>query len=245
MLGLSNTLANSGKMSTPFYFSNKYSLEFDATDDLIALDSSVTAGTDSTLSIWIKRGDLAEDAYLWGEDDNAYNYVMWIAGGSSADVVIQFGTPYAVFSHADVRTALYTTNWLHIVLTRAGDDCILYVNGVLKDTLTQGDFSVATAVDTIANKPDGTKPFGGIIDEAGIWESTLDADNVTAIYNGGYPTALDEDSGDYNRSGQLVGWWRMGDGTEKGAGSTVYDMSRNSVNGTITGAAYSLGVPTR
>ena len=44
--------------------------------------------------------------------------------------------------------------------------------------------------------------------------------------------------GDFNhtnweKSGDLTLWWKMGDGTERGSGSTIYDMSTNSYNGTV------------
>ena len=34
-------------------------------------------------------------------------------------------------------------------------------------------------------------------------------------------------------SAYLKGWWRLGDGSEGGSGSTVYDMSGNGNDGTV------------
>ena len=38
---------------------------------------------------------------------------------------------------------------------------------------------------------------------------------------------------DWSQSGNLRGWWRMGDGIENGSGLTIYDMSANSNNGSM------------
>ena len=46
-----------------------------------------------------------------------------------------------------------------------------------------------------------------------MWDVSLDDAAVTAIYNSGTPIALDADDGNYDNSGDLQGWWRMGDGT--------------------------------
>ena len=78
--------------------------------------------------------------------------------------------------------------------------------------------------------------FGGLIDEVSVFNSELSASDITAIYNSGVPTDISSLS--------PVGWWRMGDGTEAGSGTTVYDMSSNSNNGTlINGPTFSTTVP--
>jgi hypothetical protein len=38
---------------------------------------------------------------------------------------------------------------------------------------------------------------------------------------------------DATKLSNCVGWWRMGAGTENGTGTTIYDMSTNSNNGTL------------
>jgi hypothetical protein len=53
--------------------------------------------------------------------------------------------------------------------------------------------------------------------------------DIVAIYNSGVPADIS--------SLNPVGWWRMGDGTEAGSGTTVYDMSSNSNNGTLNNMA--------
>ena len=74
------------------------------------------------------------------------------------------------------------------------------------------------------------------MDEFSILDSALSASQVSDIYNSGVPIDIE--------SLNPVGWWRMGDGTEAGSGTTVYDMSDNSNNATLTnGPTFSTTVP--
>ena len=63
-----------------------------------------------------------------------------------------------------------------------------------------------------------------------MYDTVLTAGQITTIYNGRAP---------YNHktgvaSANLFGWWRMGDGVENATGTTIYDASTNSNNGTMT-----------
>ena len=76
------------------------------------------------------------------------------------------------------------------------------------------------------------------MDEWGFWDDVaLDADAVTALYNSGEPIDLSADSGDYDNSGDLTHWWRMGDGDtfttiEDNEGSNDMEMT-NMTSGDI------------
>jgi len=98
-------------------------------------------------------------------------------------------------------------------------------------------FTLASGTEfRIGQRGNAAFPYAGKIDEVAIFGSTISAGDVTAIYNSGVPADL--------TSLSPVGWWRMGDGTEAGSGTTIYDMSSNSNNGTLTnGPAYSTDTP--
>ena len=135
--------------------------------------------------------------------------------------------------------------WNHFVITWhvANESRILYTNATTDVDGTKTDAFVFDA-----DKDDiragmygaGAGFFTGLMDEIGIWNKQLDADAVTAIYNSGKPIALDADSGNYDNSDDLVGWWRF----EEGSGTSVADSSTNSNAGTISGSAsWSTDVP--
>lgn len=76
----------------------------------------------------------------------------------------------------------------------------------------------------------------GDIDEVAFWNVELDSDNAIQLYNsfgGEKPFDLSSDSGDYNQSANLQGWWRF----EEGSGSTASDETGNS-DGTISAAQF-------
>ena len=85
------------------------------------------------------------------------------------------------------------------------------------------------------------------MDEAAIFNTKLSAAQISNIYKGeesggsGGTNGVPGDLSTFNP----VAWWRMGDGTEAGSGTTVFDMSTNSNNGTLTnGPTFSTNVPT-
>ena len=65
------------------------------------------------------------------------------------------------------------------------------------------------------------------------WDTELDADAVTAIYNNGAPMDLTSDSGNYDNSSDLIGYWQWEDtigggvGASTGPGGGVADMYIN------------------
>ena len=85
---------------------------------------------------------------------------------------------------------------------------------------------------------------GSMISELRWWDSKLSDAEVAALSTEGtvnlgkqptlqefYPIDPSEDSGDYVSSADLFGWWRFGDGTENGSGTTIYNMAEGYDSG--------------
>ncbi len=80
----------------------------------------------------------------------------------------------------------------------------------------------------------GSNEFEGQISEVAIWNAELKAAEVTSLYGNGAPSFnLNYNSGSYDSSSDLVGYWRMGDGVND-AHPTIYDQSSNTNNATMT-----------
>ena len=66
-----------------------------------------------------------------------------------------------------------------------------------------------------------------------MWDKILDLDAIKEMFDAvdvnGITLDLTEDSGDYDYSDDLVGYWKM----EEGTGTTVEDLSDNSNTGTL------------
>ena len=142
-------------------------------------------------------------------------------------------------THTDTTPAtaneFNNNQWHHFVAVFENNTSrILYVNGVSRSTnTTDVDFIAATDSFVIGANNDNnsiSKEFEGKISEVALYSSALSASQVKTIYNGREPYNHKEGIA----SGSLEAWWRMGDGTENASGTTIYDMSVNSNNGTFS-----------
>lgn len=225
-----------GGGGTPF--TNQYSVSFDGTDDYITIPhNSVFNITGSiTISAWFKL-------------DSNTKYMSFLTKRASGAIAFQFyntltgggfdgnlrfapgdGSAYAGSSQ------IPTGSWNHGAIVVDNNSYTFYLNGsadgtgsLTLNTTNSADLTIGRLGDT-ANYGDGK------VDEVAIFNSALSSSDITAIYNSGAPADISSLS--------PVGWWRMGDGTEAGSGTTVYDMSSNSNNGTLTnGPTFSTDVP--
>ena len=226
-LGLGSSLSRGGVLSG---FENKYSLEFDGTDDYVdcgsdsSLDNIFNGG--GTVSAWIYPESIGEtEARLLDKRTNGTGWTLHLLSGEPG-----VGCALKLFHNYDGDDGTYTTTnrditynqWTHVAIVYdtsgygASYQAIIYINGSsVALTIVNSTGTVDTDAPNallIGNTGDQGRTFDGLIDEVAIWDVALDADAVSAIYNSGTPIALDADSGDYDNSGDLQGWWRMGDG---------------------------------
>ena len=138
----------------------------------------------------------------------------------------------------------------------------IYINGVNKTLTYSQTIPSATSDDSTygsnslsigRNEENLSGIFDGEIDEFGLWNVALGATAISDIYNDGKPHNLTKPIGagvsNYNTTNattDLQVYYRMGDGTEAGAGTTIYDMSANSNNASmvnLTVSDYNSNVP--
>ena len=252
-LGLGSSLTRGGVLSG---FENKYSLDFDGGDDhlLIAATNDLSFGDGSidsafTVAAWVYMDDatafriVSKDGGVVGskreyefmtetDHDNLYMFLRDETAGAWAYV------------RTDSTITSYEGSWVHLATTydggggeNAADGIKIYINGdpaILDTPVTNegyiamenngGDFYIGRKVQYYAN---------GKFDEVAVWDAELDAAAVDAIHNSGTPIALDADSGNYDNSGNLVGWWRMGDGTLDDGNIAGNGLIADQVNPTL------------
>ena len=237
-------------------FRDDFSVAFDGSNDHIdcgdVSDWDFSNGSASIFSVsaWFRSADGSPGSndtivskYNTGDnqrewrvsvDDSARIKVFTSDNGTATD------SAYTSFTVTD-------TNWHHVVFTydgsvaTAGLRTTLYVDGVNHGiTIAGGTF---TAILHEGNKPltigsftsggSSAENWNGSISEVAIYNSALSASQVKTLYNGREPYNHKEGIA----SGNLKAWWRMGDGLENHSGTTIYDMSNNSNNGTMTNMA--------
>lgn len=232
MIGLGGSLTSGVPES-------KYSANFDGANDYIDTGqtfNSVLVG-DYSISFWIKPNDGQSSHMIFGSDNTASN-----SGAGRFEIYFQLqgsGYPRLVMnSHGTV--GIWNTegnggfqysngaqnSWTHFVVTgdlQASGESIfkVYVNGIDR-TNQQSDMTSSqhqqyantyNLVIGATNVEDTIQGFyNGGIDEFAIFNTVLDSDAVTAIYNGGSPLNLTFNQGNYDNSSALQAYYRMGNG---------------------------------
>ena len=129
--------------------------------------------------------------------------------------------------------------WYHVVLTFNGTNLILYVNGDEKDTYSNSSLSTTdqSGVLSIGRRHDtGSLYFNGKIDEVALWNTSLSANAVTALYNSGSSLSASTNSGNYTSSGNLVFYLQMQQNLEDSENSynfTGINISSSNYENTI------------
>ena len=239
------TLTNGPTFSSavPPGYSNQ-AVDFDGANDQCNIDlTGLSGATKATFSLWYNKDTSTSYANAFGAGTLSPN--LNFVGLDIGSTAIRF---YCYQTDSPVSTTTLTASiaqdlgaWHHVVAVYDAsitNKLTLYYDGSSVAIGTSGPTSLNAY--SVANGAIGVflanSWFPGLLDVAAVWDSALSASDVTAIYNSGVPADL--------TSLSPTGWWRMGDGTEDGSGTTIYDMSSNSNNGTlVNGPTYSTDTP--
>jgi hypothetical protein len=262
--GDDGTLANA-TFSTSVPEEAEYSVSFDGTNDSISVSSALTYITENaafSLSFWMNPSGYGSNgtyANVLGfkSDYDSKNFAINFNDDDTGYQGLSFGiTNYATpgisakYHTSGILGDSLLNKWSQVVITYNGSGLAtignwkLYIDGSSTTIAgASGWYDSGTLENTIGNYRG--YHWEGLIDELAFWDATLSADDADSIYNSGSPNDLDlAASYDTDRTSNLIGWWRMGDGTEAGTGTTVYDMSDNNNEGTLNnGATFSTDAP--
>ena len=110
--------------------------------------------------------------------------------------------------------AVIDDSWNHIAYTRSESTGTLYLNGVSQGThsanysfSSDDKWSLGQEFDSWGTSV--TNEYAGQLDEVAIWDAALSAADVEALYNSGSGLDAATNSGDYDNSGDLVGYWNL------------------------------------
>ena len=252
MLGIGNSLIYSSVISDKIYVNSASidfngTDEYAEASNYTALSPGAGGATGYSVSIWVYSqhsavGDMKQDRIIGKVGPAGDEWVMTIDGGGRARFFLYFDNDTNNRYRIHVNSALSSVNtWYHLVFTwdatKDTDDATavtMYVNGTKSNsasgaTVTVGDSDSETVTASsqkleIARSNDGNSGhyWNGLIDEISIFNITLDEDAVTQIYNSGTPIDMTVDTGNYDNSSNLVGYWRMG---EDDSGTTITNLS--------------------
>lgn len=238
MIGVGTTifLVNPQTFGTPF--TNEKSLLFDGVNEYVdcGVVSALNATQNLSISCWVKINSSTAEQFI-GTFTGAGN-AIWIrhdVAGNSWRGSVQNGSA----SYSDFGSTINTSQWYHVVMVYDGtqgtatDRVKIYVDGSsLTRTGGSGTLPTITLTATkgfdLGGLSDGSVFSNCNIDEVSIFDYSLDATQVSDIYNSGTPTDLDNTSG----VTAPVHWWRMGDGDTH---PTITDVGTTGGNdGTMT-----------
>ena len=232
-------------------FRDEYSLEFDGTNDYVELASPFesTFGASFSVSCWFKADDglplSGTSEAIFGARDGDSRVYLYIEDSGKIFVIYDVEGTSINAQSASAELTDGQQPWKHLVLVidDTANQISIYLDNklvTLDDGDNDGDIG-STDLSTYAstrnmfigsasNNGSRNLDFAGKISEWVLYSTALTASQVATLYNGREPYNHKEGIA----TGNLVGWWRMGDGTERSSGTTIYDMSANSNNGTMT-----------
>ncbi|MFZ2970230.1 MAG: LamG domain-containing protein, partial [Minisyncoccia bacterium] len=202
-------------------------INFDGINDYVNSNSSVSAASAFSYSLWFKSSDgsFAADEYLFSQGTNDPSVYL-----ESTDNKVK-----VMADGADKISSVKTVNnaqWRHLEITADGTNLKLYLDGSLESSTAYTGSSAAGILYVASNATPGSY-FGGIIDDVRVYNYARTQDEILSDYNSGKAAHLGKDS---QRDDGLVGYWNM----EEGKGQTISDRSGNGNNGTL-GANTSVG----
>jgi len=225
-------------------------LSFDGDND------RVNCGTDASLNLqsisveawiktkntWVEEGDPIQNAvivqksiaqagqrcFIFALNDNlSNNKLAGFRARVSSDGTFTTTTEKQYYSK---NIIVQNNEWHHVAFTFHNNSLKLYHNGVelpgdnIDKIRDANVFTINQSPDTPVEISTATQSYDGLIDEVRIWNHARTADQIKRYMN----TRL------YGTETGLVAYYPMNEGT----GSTAFDKSTNSNDGTITGASW-------
>lgn len=190
--------------------------DFELADaDVLYITDASQSGLDVTgdfsISAWINiesaPGSGVEFDIVSKHDNGAANQRSFIASyenvsGNGFRFRVSSSGTSGTQSTAKWLQTLTTATWYHVVFAySAAGNVSLYVNGSLVSNVTGQRTSVfnGTAPFTVGARGNGGSTFAahfdGLIDEVGIWGRTLDATDVSDLYNAGAGLSYEDITG--------------------------------------------------
>ena len=210
-----------------------YALNFDGTNDYVSIpDDPFSNNNTFTIQAWVKPEAAGDNAYhgFLGWQTGGRKPSLWVSPTGDLHYDSYKGNTRFSGIISDGNNRFFTTGqWVHVVWTNDGSNYKIYKNGSLVATETAPDtFNASDDYGYQIGKVDNY--FEGQIDEVAIWDVALSINDINALYNSGFGLKSSANSGNYDNSGDLVGYWKFNEGN----GSTLTDNTSNSNNGSLT-----------
>ena len=212
---------------------SSHSFHLDGVNDYVDLGTTISALRPTgafSISLWAQWDSVSGLRGLWTCGTNT-GHMIWTNGTSLQFYIYTSGGWVAATSSVTIATG----QWYHIGCTWNGSTSTIYVDGSSTGTASPSDITyAATTYHNIGRYI--SNEFNGQIDEVSFFDTALDASTITSIYNSGEPNNLTlaasyTAGGGTDKSGDLQGYWRMGEGITNWNGTNwqLPDYSKNTL----------------
>jgi hypothetical protein len=198
-------------------FSNTLSTYFDGVSDRVEINNTLTNGyAELSVSTWVKYNNNLATSNQYhpivarqGSPGNSFILQNMRSGASSngGELYFSVNTPNGNFS-AFSGVVPSQNVWYNIIGTYDGSNVKIYIDGVLKGTLSaSGNINTNFTITYLGDAGYGgySQILNGNLDEVSIYSRGLTQSEVTSIYNSGIPSNVSTIS-------DIEAYWRMGDG---------------------------------
>jgi len=182
---------------------NDSSLDFEYTDTF-------------TYSCWINATTLS-GSQMFMSNRASYGTFFYFSSANANNLRWNVANNNSKTMYREGATNLSTGTWYHVAAVFGGQALAnnhIYLNGT-EETYTgnkSDQLNSNSIIDTVnfeLGAYNGTSgPFDGYMDEVSVWNTALDASEISEIYNSGCPNDLSS----HSASANLVSWWKMGEG---------------------------------
>jgi hypothetical protein len=217
-----NTWARIALNRNPFPAINNFALQFNGSTQYVTLAGTpFNFNADFTVECWVKLSADNTNNIIFATSFDANNYAMLIARNDGNGLCFQsaVASGTATFLMGSSGTIASSEGWVHVALTRSGNNWTIYKNGVSFKTATNSGTSFATANPAIARLVLFSVFYTGYIDELRIWNYARTAsqisDNMRQVLS--------------SVEVGLTGFWRF----EEGTGGTTADSSSGGHAGSL------------
>ena len=236
-------------------FNENAFLTFDGSDDFInygTTDSTISALTSNiTISTWVKfpTASIGSSTYIFlsnTKDDHWTGFNVYKDQNDQISLLVSDGAENTNFVR--IRAGSIEANrWYHIMITSnlsaspTTANTKIYINNVVPTQSKNNSGSIsgvgyhASGKTKFAKllKPDPDAYYGFSIKNFAIFNTQLDSNNRTAIYNSGNYRSLLHNFGNYNQSSSLQANWEFNSGE-----NASIDLLGNIPIANISGAKY-------
>lgn len=167
-------------------------LSFDGSDDYVDCRyafPSVAGSTTKTIMAWAKSDKTDYSAYAYGSVFTLHRYLTSCfsikAIGNPATWQFEYMVGPATYSWLDSGIAVIAGRWMHVALVQNGADVICYIDGVPRNSVSDGVApSVYNPRDAVIGNDSGRNEnfFDGTIDDVRIYNRALTAEEIEQLY---------------------------------------------------------------